>query len=78
VVGHHPSELADVVRDPVEVDGALVLDRDGLGGRVKTQKRASRQQEGAAQIDIAVRRREAVEVGAADRGEHRLRPPACD
>ena len=30
VIRHQPRELANVVRDPVEVDRGLVLDRDGL------------------------------------------------
>jgi hypothetical protein len=61
----------------VEVDRGLVLDRDGLVRSVQAEHLTRRQDERAAEVDVAVLRSEAVEVRAADGGKDRFRPLVC-
>ena len=78
VARHQAGELADVVGDPVNLDGALVVHADRLGRRLEPEEIARGEEEGSPQVDVAVGRGESVEVGAADGGEDRGGALACE
>ena len=71
---HHAREFAQVVSDPVELDSGGVREGYRFVRRVKTEHRGRRRKEHASEIDVAIGRRKAVEMRAADCGEQASRP----
>ena len=78
VAGQHARELADVVRDPIEVEPRLIDARDRLKRGMQPQQVAYRQHERAPQVDIAVRRRKPRQMRPADRRKNGSGPATRD